>query len=111
MCRERHRVHVQRAEEAVTLQTDGASSSPNPLPLLFRSACGAMEQAAAPAEITTMPPAPQNEDWDQWEVLDMQKFKCPTTERVWYSTDDSRWFMPEADGIRSICGNWAEEFV
>ena len=65
------------------------------------------EQAAAPAEITTMPPAPQHEDWDQWEVLDMQKFKCPTTERVWFSTDDSRsWFIPDADSIRSVCGNW-----
>ena len=50
------------------------------------------------------PPAPRQEDW---EVLDMRRFMCPTSERVWYSTDDaSIWFMPEADGIKSVCGSW-----
>ena len=53
------------------------------------------------------PAAPRQEDWDQWEVLDMRRFRCPTSERVWYSTDDaSSWFMPDADGIKSVCGNW-----
>ena len=53
------------------------------------------------------PPAPHFEDWDQWEVLDMRQYRCPTSERVWYSTDDaSSWFMPDADGIMSVCGNW-----
>ena len=52
-------------------------------------------------------PAPQHEYWDQWEVLDMRQFRCPTSERVWYSTDDaSSWFMPDADGLRSVCGDW-----
>ena len=65
------------------------------------------EQAMAPEEITTMHRALQHEDWDQFEVLDMQKYRCPTTERLWFSTDDSRsWFIPDADSIRSVCGNW-----
>ena len=52
-------------------------------------------------------PAPRYEAWDQWEVVEMRQFRCPTSQRLWYSTEDaSIWFMPDADGIRSVCGNW-----
>ena len=51
--------------------------------------------------------APQHQAWDQWDVVEMRQFRCPSTERLWYSTDDaSSWFMPDADGTRSVCGNW-----
>ena len=63
------------------------------------------EQAAAPAQTTTM--QAQHQAWDQWEVLDMGQYRCPTSERLWYSNDDaSSWFMPDADGLRSLCGTW-----
>lgn len=63
------------------------------------------EQAAAPGQTTAM--QAQHQAWDQFEVLDMGQYRCPTTERLWYSNDDaSVWFMPDADGRRSICGNW-----
>ena len=65
---------------------------------------GASEEQTPAVE---SPPAPRHEAWDQWYVVEMRQFRCPTSERVWYSTDDSgTWFMPDADGIRSVCGNW-----
>ena len=67
------------------------------------------QHATAPGELTMMPTA-QHTDWDGWDVLDdMRQWRCPTSERVWYSTDDSDiWFMPDAEGLRSICGRWTK---
>jgi hypothetical protein len=50
----------------------------------------------------------QHESWDQFEVLDMQKYRDPTTERVWFSTDDaSSFFIPDSTtGSCSTCGRW-----
>lgn len=66
------------------------------------------EQATAPAEITMTPAQHEHwNQWDQWEVLEMGQFRCPTTERVWYSDDSgSTWFMPDSSGLRSVCGSW-----
>ena len=62
------------------------------------------QHATAPGEPTM--PTPQD-SWDQWEVLDLGQFRCPSTERLWFSTDDAAfWFMPEADGLSSACGRW-----
>ena len=64
------------------------------------------EQATAPGEITMMPAA-QHADLDHWDVLDMRQYRCPTSDRVWFSCEDqSLWFMPgECDSL-SLCGEW-----
>jgi hypothetical protein len=66
------------------------------------------QHATAPGE-PTMPTA-QHTDWDGWDVLfDMRKWRCPRSDRYWYSTDDAAtWFMPDAGGLRSICGRWTK---
>ena len=52
-------------------------------------------------------PGPQHQSWDQWEVFEMRQFRCPATERVWYSDDSgSTYFMPDASGLQSVCANW-----
>ena len=64
------------------------------------------EQATEPGDVTMMPAA-QPQDWDQWDVLDLRQYRCPTSGRVWWSNDDATsWLMPDASGLRSACGNW-----
>ena len=63
------------------------------------------EQQIGAGEITTEPV--QQESWDQFEVLDMRQYKCPSTERVWFSTDDATsWCMPDSTTGSSTCGKW-----
>ena len=60
------------------------------------------EQAQGDAE-----PTPAQQHDENWHILDMRQFVCPSTERIWFSCEDgSIWFMPRECGTSSLCGEW-----
>ena len=73
----------------------------------FMDQVWALEGQVTDAGVTTMVPAAQHPSWDQFEVLDLMQYRCPSTERVWFSNDDaSFWFMPDSSDSCSTCGRW-----
>ena len=50
-------------------------------------------------------PAPQRNDG--WQALGLRQYQCPSSEKVWFSDENSRvWFIPDDSGARSTCGKW-----
>ena len=50
--------------------------------------------------------APAQHD-EIWQRLDLRPFKCPGSERTWFSCEDAIvWFMPDDSGSLSTCGEW-----
>ena len=50
---------------------------------------------------------PGHQQAENWQVVDMRQFRCPSSDRVWFSCEDqSLWFMPGECGSLSLCGEW-----
>ena len=45
---------------------------------------------------------------DDWQFVDMQKWKCPFSHNAWFSCAEyeSLWFMPDDSGFLSRCTKW-----